>query len=90
MRRQRHHRRVPTSFYHRFTRDACAFAEQYARGRLISVLEGGYSDRALTSGAMAHVVGLAGLSMQEVDEGWWSIQNLEQVSVSLSLRKHLY
>lgn len=33
-------------------------ADAYARGRVVSVLEGGYSDRALTSGAMAHLCGL--------------------------------
>ncbi|KAJ7704976.1 histone deacetylase domain-containing protein [Mycena rosella] len=69
----RHNRRVPTSFYHRFARDACALAEQYAGGKVISVLEGGYSDRALTSGSMAH---LAGLVDAPVDEEWWSTENL--------------
>ena len=37
---QRHKRNVPTSFYYQFARDACAFADRYADGRLISVLEG--------------------------------------------------
>lgn len=74
---QRHQRRVPASFYHRFTKDATALADQYARGRLISVLEGGYSDRALMSGAMAHIAGLSG--EKGVDEAWWSIENLSQV-----------
>ena len=39
--------RVPPSFFYRFTRDACALADTYAEGRLVSVLEGGYSDRAI-------------------------------------------
>ena len=34
----RHGRKVPVSFYHRFTRDACAFADKFARGRLVRVL----------------------------------------------------
>lgn len=76
----RHGRKVPTSFYHRFTQDACSFAERYAQGRIVSVLEGGYSDRALASGAMAH---LCGLSQPEgdskVDKEWWSVKNLEKV-----------
>lgn len=54
----RHGRHVPTSFYRRFARDALAFAEEHAEGRLLSVLEGGYSDRALASGAMAWIAGL--------------------------------
>ncbi|KAJ7769062.1 histone deacetylase complex protein [Mycena maculata] len=69
----RHNRRVPTSFFHRFARDACAFSDRYACGRIISVLEGGYSDRALTSGAMAHLSGLVDCA---VDEEWWSVENL--------------
>ena len=76
----RHGRKVPTSFYHRFTQDARAFAERHAQGRLISVLEGGYSDRALASGAMAHLCGLAQEDGgNQVDEEWWSVQNLEKV-----------
>jgi histone deacetylase HOS3 len=77
----RHGRKVPTSFYHRFTRDARRFAGRYAKGRLISVLEGGYSDRALVGGAMAHVAGLVelGEGEQRVDEGWWGVENLGMV-----------
>ncbi|KAJ7273763.1 Arginase/deacetylase [Mycena rebaudengoi] len=71
----RHNRRVPTSFFYRFARDACALSERYAGGRLISVLEGGYSDRALTSGAMAHLCGLTD-SSTAVDEEWWNVDNL--------------
>ena len=55
----RHGRHVPTSFYRRFARDALTFADEHAKGRLISVLEGGYSDRALTSGVMSWIAGLA-------------------------------
>lgn len=77
----RHNRKVPTSFYHRFTKDACAFADKYASGRLVSVLEGGYSDRALISASMAHICGFAG--SDKVDEEWWNIQNLVEVSILL-------
>lgn len=56
---QRHAVNVPTSFYARFTSDALALAEQYCEGRVLSVLEGGYSDRALITGIMAHLAGLA-------------------------------
>ncbi|KZT09156.1 Arginase/deacetylase [Laetiporus sulphureus 93-53] len=75
----RHKRQVPTTFYHRFARDARAFAERFARGRLISVLEGGYSDRALTSGALAHLTGLAHTDHTLVDEIWWSEDSLIQL-----------
>lgn len=75
----RHGRKVPTSFYHRFTVDARVFADRYAQGRLVSVLEGGYSDMALTSGAMAHLCGLADAGKGKVDERWWQLENLEKV-----------
>jgi histone deacetylase HOS3 len=81
----RHGRKVPTSFYHRFTVDACAFANRYAQGRLVSVLEGGYSDRALASGAMAHLCGLANPGEGKVNEQWWNVENLEKVSFHLML-----
>lgn len=60
---QRHSVNVPTSFYARIARDVSKIAEEEGtsvHGRLISVLEGGYSDRALTSGVLSHISGLAG------------------------------
>ncbi|KZP21521.1 Arginase/deacetylase [Athelia psychrophila] len=83
----RHGRKVPTSFYHRFTQDACAFAERHAHGRLVSVLEGGYSDRALTSGAMAHLCGLAQQGNSNVDKEWWSLENLEKLEKATKKRR---
>lgn len=74
--------RVPTSFYHHFTRDACTLADQYARGRLVSILEGGYSDKALIGGAMAHLCGLVDLRISDRDwanEEWWNVENLVKV-----------
>lgn len=55
----RHGCKLPTGFYHRFTREVGQFADTYASGRLVSVMEGGYDDKAIVSGAMAHVCGLA-------------------------------
>lgn len=80
----RHGRKVPTSFFHRFTVDACSFADKYAQGRLVSVLEGGYSDRALISGAMAHLCGMVRAAEGRVDERWWAVENLEKVTSVLS------
>ena len=74
----RHNRRVPAAFYYRFAVDARAFANEVAGGRLISVLEGGYSDRALISGAMAHISGLVDMK-KEVDPAWWSVPHLVSV-----------
>ncbi|KAL8732065.1 MAG: hypothetical protein Q9166_003018 [cf. Caloplaca sp. 2 TL-2023] len=58
---QRHQVNVPTDFYARFTRDVVAIADDEGLGvdgRVISVLEGGYSDRALMSGVLSHISGL--------------------------------
>ena len=58
---QRHKVNVPTEFYARFTEDIVRLANEEGlgtEGRVISVLEGGYSDRALTSGVLSHICGL--------------------------------
>ncbi|ORY01744.1 putative HOS3-like histone deacetylase [Clohesyomyces aquaticus] len=58
---QRHGVNVPTDFYARFTKDVVQIAEEEGtgvEGRIISILEGGYSDRALTSGVLSHLSGL--------------------------------
>ncbi|TAQ91608.1 hypothetical protein B7494_g126 [Chlorociboria aeruginascens] len=60
---QRHKVNVPTEFYARLTQDVVKIAAEEGtsvNGRIISVLEGGYSDRALCSGVFSHVSGLAG------------------------------
>lgn len=81
----RHNRKVPTSFFYRFTRDVCAFANKWSNGRIVSVLEGGYSDKALLSGAMAHITGLVdGESASRQDdlsmrETWWSSENVQML-----------
>lgn len=46
------------------------------------MLEGGYSDRALMSGAMAHLVGLVGCGDEKGE--WWSAENLDMVSIYLA------
>ncbi|KAL7800171.1 hypothetical protein V8C37DRAFT_398397 [Trichoderma ceciliae] len=60
---QRHKVNVPTEFYARLTQDIVQLAAEEGLcvdGRIVSVLEGGYSDRALTSGIFSHLSGLVG------------------------------
>ncbi|GJE96997.1 hypothetical protein PsYK624_132070 [Phanerochaete sordida] len=76
---------VPTEFYRRFTAEACAFADKYASGRLVSVLEGGYSDHALVSGTMAHVGALAEAGGATVDPKWWAKGALDKVRGQTSM-----
>lgn len=72
------------SFYSRYTRDIAAFADKYTEGKVVSVLEGGYSDRALTSAAMGHIVGMRGSLPEGCDE-WWTEKELINVSLSARL-----
>jgi histone deacetylase HOS3 len=45
---------------------------------VVSVLEGGYSDKALTSAAMAHVAGF--FPGEEARSAWWQESALSNVS----------
>ncbi|KAK5163259.1 histone deacetylase [Saxophila tyrrhenica] len=68
---QRHKVNVPTEFYARFTRDVVEMAQQEdlgCDGRVISVLEGGYSDRALCSGVLSHLSGLCATPSSSVKQ----------------------
>ncbi|KAG5361997.1 Histone deacetylase HOS3 [Yarrowia sp. C11] len=58
---QRHSVNVPVEFYHRFSKDSAALASHY-NGKLLSLLEGGYSDAALSTGVWSHLTGLVGSS----------------------------
>lgn len=55
---QRHGKSVPPQFYETFTKDAVQMANDWCAGKCVSILEGGYSDRALTSGVIAHLIGM--------------------------------
>lgn len=89
---QRHKVNVPTEFYARLTRDIIKIAaedETGVEGRIISVLEGGYSDRTLCSGVFSHLCGLASDGPIQPNQGiaevggrrynpsWWAKDELE-------------
>ncbi|KAK5111514.1 hypothetical protein LTR85_011862 [Meristemomyces frigidus] len=68
---QRHKVNVPTEFYARFTRDVVQLAQEEGtgcEGRVISVLEGGYSDRALCSGVLSHLSGLCATPIDPIKQ----------------------
>lgn len=82
---QRHGYQLPTHFYQRFASDAIKLANQYASGKILSVLEGGYADRAITSGSFAYMTGLAGVTEESVDRrswDWWSVPRLAMLEKS--------
>ncbi|WFC99203.1 histone deacetylase [Malassezia yamatoensis] len=76
---QRHGKFVPAWFYARFAKDAAKLADEVADGKLISLLEGGYSDRALVSGALAHTSGLANLDWEALQQQPWTLDNIAQL-----------
>ncbi|KAL3460526.1 histone deacetylase domain-containing protein [Aspergillus heterothallicus] len=68
---QRHQVNVPTEFYAKFTADVVRMAEEEGLGvdgRVVSVLEGGYSNRALTTGILSHLSGLGDMTHAPIDE----------------------
>lgn len=83
----RHGRKVPVGFYYRFAKDTREFSQTYANGKVISVLEGGYSDRTLMAGGLAHLVGLIeeGKGQLTGRDDWWDDKTLEKVDPSLLL-----
>lgn len=86
---QRHVVNVPTDFYARFTEDMVRLAQEEGTGcdgRVISVLEGGYSDRALCSGVLSHLSGLSSASSSAPAQPIDPSSDLEQHMSSLSLQ----
>lgn len=65
---QRHGINVPTSFYARFTKDVVKLAKIHTEGKVVSFLEGGYSDAALISGVFSHLIGLTNNPEQVSDD----------------------
>lgn len=78
---QRHGINVPTSFYATFTRDVVKLANIHTNGKIVSFLEGGYSDGALTSGIFSHLIGLTNSISSNDSE---SVDNETSPKVNLS------
>ena len=85
---QRHKVNVPTEFYARFTRDVVQMAQEQdlgCDGRVISVLEGGYSDRALCSGVLSHLSGLCATPAEMVKKEASTTMELDQMMRGLGI-----
>ncbi|KAF2217587.1 hypothetical protein CERZMDRAFT_27608, partial [Cercospora zeae-maydis SCOH1-5] len=87
---QRHKVSVPTEFYARFTEDVVKLASEVdgCKGRVISVLEGGYSDRALCSGVLSHLSGLCATSGTAQDNDFDDLMSLSSKMNGLSMNQH--
>jgi hypothetical protein len=79
----RHDLNVPTSFYSNFSESIQGLAKRFAGGKLLFVLEGGYSDKALVSGSMGVLEGLLrgrnGVDAEEGARGEDGQENLEEL-----------
>lgn len=74
---QRHNVNLPTEFYTIFTRDVLKLAQMHCQGKVISLMEGGYSDKAICSGVFAHLIGLQN---QDWIKEWGSEQVVKEIS----------
>ena len=81
---QRHGKSVPPQFYETFTRDVVALADERCGGKCISILEGGYSDRALTSATIAHLIGLSSSTLSGALYQPSSLYQLEKIAKTAS------
>lgn len=68
---QRHGVNVPTSFYATFSKDVVKLAQVHPNCKVISFLEGGYSDAALISGVFSHLIGFT-KNLDDEDEVLWN------------------
>ncbi|CAI4053210.1 histone deacetylase SKDI_16G1590 [Saccharomyces kudriavzevii IFO 1802] len=73
---QRHSVNVPTYFYTTFTKDALKLAQMHCHGKVLSLMEGGYSDKAICSGVFAHLIGLQN---QDWVNEWGSEQVVKEI-----------
>lgn len=68
---QRHGINVPTSFYSKFTNDVVQLSKLHDC-KILSFLEGGYSDGALTTGIFSHLIGLTNSLYDDQDTNLWN------------------
>lgn len=73
---QRHGVHVPTSFYAKFTADAVRLANRQSEGVLLSLLEGGYSNGALSTGVFSHLIGM---QRQRWEPAWGSVDVVKEL-----------
>ncbi|KAG4306454.1 hypothetical protein PORY_000442 [Pneumocystis oryctolagi] len=83
---QRHGYHLPASFYWKFTKDAVLLSEKRCCSRIFSIMEGGYSNRAIASGTFALLCGLIGVSEKNMDiyESLWKMEYFSYIDRAIS------
>ncbi|KAH9820248.1 histone deacetylase domain-containing protein [Melampsora americana] len=77
--------KLPTPFYHRFSKDLSQFSNKYTNGRIISLLEGGYSEMTLLGSSVSYLLGLIDYQVEENNIPW-DLNRLERI-IELVVRK---
>ncbi|GAA5994667.1 hypothetical protein JCM5350_000371 [Sporobolomyces pararoseus] len=76
----RHGSNVPTLFFKQFSKRIKQVARKYSKGKVLFVLEGGYSDKALVSGSFSVLEGLIlSNDSDEEDEEEENLEDLERI-----------
>ncbi|EGF98808.1 uncharacterized protein MELLADRAFT_118439 [Melampsora larici-populina 98AG31] len=70
--------KLPTSFYHRFSKDLSQFSQTYTKGRVISFLEGGYSDQTLLGSSLSYLLGLIDYPI-DFEKVPWELDRIEKI-----------
>ncbi|KAI8443520.1 histone deacetylase domain-containing protein [Phakopsora pachyrhizi] len=56
----RYSKKLPVSFYNKFAGDIGHFSELHCQGKVVSILEGGYSDQTLVGSSLSYILGMLG------------------------------
>lgn len=77
----RYGKKLPASFYHRFARDLSRFSDLHCRGRIVSILEGGYSEHTLTGSSLSYILGFMDTSTEYIDHNKypWSLDRINSL-----------
>ncbi|KTW31827.1 uncharacterized protein T551_01088 [Pneumocystis jirovecii RU7] len=83
---QRHGYHLPTLFYWKFSKDALSLSKKRCCSRIFSIMEGGYSDRAIASGTFALLCGLTNVNEKDIDmcEFLWKMEHFSCIDKAIS------
>ncbi|KAG5439232.1 hypothetical protein PCANB_001531 [Pneumocystis canis] len=83
---QRHGYHLPASFYWKFCKDAVELSKKRCCSRIFSVMEGGYSNRAIASGTFTLLCGLTGVNEKDINlcESLWRMDHFSYIDRAIS------
>ncbi|KTW30779.1 hypothetical protein T552_00491 [Pneumocystis carinii B80] len=83
---QRHGYHLPALFYWKFSKDTLLLSQKRCCSRIFSIMEGGYSDRAIASGTFTLLCGLTNLTQEQMDQckSLWKMEYFSWIDKSIS------